>query len=77
MVLRNGRPVLFKNKGVWYPFVCGWYSLWFMETIFNILKLPRQKYWFDAYEQFIRAMDMPLFNTAVEAIENDELFGSF
>jgi hypothetical protein len=77
MMIKDGRPVMFINKGDWYHFTFGWPTLWFMESVFNVLKLPHQYYWFDAYAQFIEAMKMPGFADAVDAIENDMLFGAF
>jgi hypothetical protein len=77
MMIRDGRPIMFKNKGEWYPFTCGWYTEWFMESVFDIMKLPRQHYWLESYPQFLAAMKMPGFDKVIYAIENDMLFGAF
>jgi len=67
---------MFKNCGEYYPFTVSCYAMWYMECVFDLMKLPRQEYWLRAYPQFIQAMSMDNFSTAIDAIEND-IFGAF
>lgn len=78
-VMKNGKLHMFYNRGYdgMYPFCCGFYSGWFMETVMERMGLPKpSKYWAEAYPEYEKAWAHPDFIRCAEAVE-DSLFGAF